>query len=241
MRLKSPLFAALAALCIGLLGCQKKDEKSAKKESPSERPTPAGNTTTLGGATNPEAKAVRKTFDDYKKAILAKDGDTAAALIDKETVDFYDKMLKLALTAPAAEVKKQSVVGRILILQMRHNIPLPELKTMTATKLIGYGIDKGWIGENVKRVNIGEITIAGDRASGPGKVRNRTVPFTWRLRKEGGAWKLNLTTLFPLAEVAMKRAATRSKMSVDELILSAINMKSETGKKATEAIWDAPK
>jgi hypothetical protein len=235
---KAVVWVALIAVFAGS-ACQ--DSKKGKDETAKkERETPKGNTTTLGGVTNPEAEAVRKAFHAYKKAILASDGKGAAALLDKETRDYYGKILELAQGAFPKDLKKESPVRKLLVLQTRLHIPGDELKRMTAEGLLVYGIEKGWIGENARRVDIGDITVAGDRASGPGRIRGRTAPFSWKLRKEGGAWKLNLTTLFPIADAAIERAARRKGQTVDAFILDAINSRAPEGKKATKAIWTPP-
>jgi hypothetical protein len=251
MRLRSSLPIAVLALIlvallgatVGATGCSKKEgaDKDSKTGNTGERATPASNTTTLGGATNPEAKAVRASFANYKKAILSKDGKTAAGLIDSETLAFYGKLLALAISAPAAEVHKQSAGSRLFILQTRHHVSLSVMKGMDGRTLVAWGINKGWIGANAKRIDIGDITVAGDHAAGPGKVRDRTVPFNWSLRKEGGVWKLNLLALFPMAEAAMEKVAKRGGMSVDDLIMQAIKTTSKDGKKVTPALWEPPK
>src|SRR5262245_6864488 len=88
-----------------------------------------------------DVAAVRDLFNRYKTALLAGDGATAARLVDSETFAYFDEIKALTLTGTEEVVKKRPFVDRLLIVTMRHELPLDELRGMDLEGLLKHAID----------------------------------------------------------------------------------------------------
>lgn len=185
------------------------------------------------------ARAVRQTWENYKKAILGKDGAAALALVNQTTVGYYGQMRTLALRATEAEVKALSVTNKIMVLSYRHRLSPEQLEAMNAEELFVHGVSQGWIGEQgVLRTTLGSVRVSGGVASGEAIVGGKATPLTYRFEREGGKWKIDLAALMPVADIAMRAVIKELKVEEDQFILDILE--SLSGVKPSADIWKPP-
>jgi hypothetical protein len=171
---------------------------------------------------------IRGSFDGYYKAIHAADGEAAAAVVDNATIQYYDRMLGLALRGARQEVGRLSMLDRMMVFTIRHRVPLATAQRMTGKDLFIHGVRQGWIGKDAgKDIKLGEISISGTTAEAAIESNGQRAPFKWTFHKEGGAWKMDLTSIMPAGNRALSSLAARGGMDEDELILKSLELVSE--------------
>lgn len=189
------------------------------------------------GSSAEDEAAIRETFQGYKGALLDGRGGDAADLVTSETIAFYEETSMVALQAPEAELRERPVVDRLQVLTLRHRMTAAQLRSMGGRDLFAYAVDEGLIGaEQVETLDIGEIEIEGDTASGAIVTGEQEVDLArWRFLRQEGQWRLDLLALFPLTEFALEQAADDAGLEVDELLIQALEISS--GERVSPDIW----
>lgn len=190
---------------------------------------------TPGAFADPAKDGVRQCFLTYKHALLAKDGDKAVAVLSANSLDYYDRMRKLALTGSRQEVQALADLDRMGVFSLRVRTPRSLLETGTPGSLVKYAIDSGMIGsESVARMDIGEITVRGDQATADIMGNGQSLG-TFRFHREGDAWKFDLEALIQLAQGRLSALAKQQGMDENELLIKLLSQ--VTGKEIGEEIW----
>jgi hypothetical protein len=184
-----------------------------------------------------EADDVRASFQAYKQAILARDGATALSHVDKKTLQYYERMRDAALTANRGTVQAMSTVDKLMVLMLRARIPAAQLQQMSPEELFRHAVNQGWIGrESVEGNEVGDVEVSGDTATAVHVSRGQTSSFKWVFHKEDDAWKIDLTSMMPTADWAMKQVIQQSGMPEDQVLLQLLQ--ATTGMPASDALWD---
>ncbi|MBI1742490.1 hypothetical protein HYR54_05415 [Candidatus Acetothermia bacterium] len=191
------------------------------------------------GPSNGEA-AVRASFNSYKAALKAHDGKAAVTFVDKNTLNYYDKMLDLALRGTRESVLELSILDKLMVLTIRHNLPLELVKQMSSKSFFVYSVKEGLIADNstINGLRIEHIMVSGTTASGDATTTGGKVPpnTKWIFHKEDGHWKLDLTSIFPVINWALEQAVHASGLSVEEFLFKIL--KSISGKPVKDAVWE---
>ncbi len=186
-----------------------------------------------------DAAAVKDLFTKYRDAILSKDGKTAVSFVSKDNIQYYEKMRKHALRTPAAEVRAMGLFDKLMVLTLRAKMTAKELAGMDGRKVYIHGVEKGWIGDNVKKMEPSEVIVEGDVARigltiGPGKQLPPKAGF--RALREGKAWRLDLLSIASLATQGLAAQLKRIDPDVDKALLKVMEIMS--GKPQTMALFD---
>ncbi len=190
-----------------------------------------------GGPSVDETIGIRAAFDGYKKAILDQDGEKAVTFVDQNTLDYYGKMLDLALRGHRGTVRARTTADRLMILFIRHRIPLESAKQMTGESLFAHAVDEGWIGrESVITNELGDIAVSGTSGTGVHISAGEESPIKWVFQKEGDRWKMDLTAVMPIADQALKQIIQESGLPDDEFLTEIIEAVS--GKEVDDTVWD---
>src|SRR5690606_46733 len=103
--------------------------------------------------------------------------------------------------------------------------------------LLIYAIKEGMVGKNsVANNTIGDITIDENFAKGQLVVNGKEAPFYFHFYKEEDLWKIDLTSIFPIAETAFKKMQQDSGQEENEYLLTILEML--TGNKPGDEIWN---
>ena len=183
-----------------------------------------------------EEKLVRKTFEDYKSAILDDRGAEAVTYVDNKTVAYYSRMLELALHADSLAVDTLMVVDKLMVLAIRHRTSREQLLSFDGPKLIQYAIESGMVGKNsVANNSIGDVIIDNFTARGQLIVKGEKTDFYFLFNKEQHVWKIDLTSAVAISSKAVESMITESGQSENDYILSILQMIS--GTKPGPEIW----
>lgn len=180
--------------------------------------------------------AIKASFEGYKKAVLAKDGAAAASLVDQKTLDYYGSMQDLALNGSADDVRKmRSVMDKMMVLVIRQRMDVSQLKGMTSADLFSYAVEQGWVGSQVASNGMTDVVVAENTATATHVLSGQETPVKWQFRKEGDAWKLDLTSIMSLGDDAMRKLMRQMGANEDEFLLQLV---AQVGGPVDEAIWE---
>lgn len=183
-----------------------------------------------------EEDAVRNTFAYYKRAILAESGAEAFQWVDRTTADFYSRILSLAADADSATVRSLDLQDRYMVFLIRHSIPAEQVRRMDGGALFAYAVQEGLLGETrMADMEIGDVAVNGTTATGSLLVKGKPSGLEFRFNKEGGLWKIDLTSLFPQSEAALRNHVVQSGRSEDEFVDEMIEL--QTGVKPGADVW----
>lgn len=186
-----------------------------------------------------EGAEVVAAFDDYKSALIARDGEAAAGIAADPTLDYYDEMRTLALTASRREVKRLRLVDQLFALGLRHFLPPARLQKMDGFEVFEYSVDEGMVSENVvSKMEASGADVSGNRALLSVEINGEQAPFTFAFVKEEGNWKIDMTELLQLSDSGFQSLADQSGKS-DEAFLMQI-LTSMSGTRPSKDIWKPP-
>jgi hypothetical protein len=197
---------------------------------------------------NPEKdkNEVRKTFDNYKNAIIYDKYDEAANCLDSRTLAYYDTLLWHIQYSDSAIVASLPVMDQLLVLMVRDVAATKEIIAFNGKSLFAYCIKNKLIDKNdVTNAHIDKVEIDGKFAKGrliteSMKDEKEDSPklsnAVWlNFYKEANQWKIDMTSLLYLANKIFAGQVSGMKLSVSEFAIEAIVM--HTGKIPNPEIW----
>jgi len=181
---------------------------------------------------------VIECYEKYKAAILNDRGIEAIKYIDSKTIDYYSDILDKALYADKDEVTKESLVNKLAILRIRHEIPLVDLRNMNGSSLVVYSINNAWVGKNaIIGLSVRNIKIESDFATANVYKDNKNIGLKYRFYNEEGQWKFNFIFMLELSNLIMKQQLNNlGYENEDDFIFDMLEAVS--GKKVTEEIFN---
>ena len=183
-----------------------------------------------------EEKAVAKAFEDYRSAILNKQGSVAVNLVTQRTIDDYQQQLDWALSADRQTVESLSLANRLQVLMLRHRIPAETLKGLDGASVFAYAVDQNWIGQNaIVRMSIGKVHVASNRATAEVRSDGKATSTRFQFAREKGKWRIDLIPLLQGADQALQIAARQKGMTENAFMYSM--MESISGRKVPKTIW----
>jgi len=182
-----------------------------------------------------EEKLVLNAFENYKTAILNNEGGDAIKFIDSRTIKYYSDMLELVKTADSKQIETLSILDKMMVLIIRHRCSKEEILNFNGKSLVIYAIESGMIGKNsVTNLSIGSIVVDKNFAKGQVVSSGQKMPLYMHFYKEDNQWKIDLTSLFLISNLALKKMADESGMNQNEYIFSLLEIIS--GKKPSGEI-----
>ena len=178
-------------------------------------------------------ETIPKAFEAYRAALLAEDGRAVVGLVDAGTLAYYRQGVEWALDADSAEVAAMRLIDRLMVFSLRHRVPADTVRAFDGASSLAYAVRKGWIGAGA----VQRLQIVRTEATGPtgfatfdaqGQVR---MGFT----REDGRWKVDLTSMLPLADLAFHQAAVQTGQSDDEMLFHVLG--SLTTRRPDRQIW----
>jgi len=187
----------------------------------------------------PPEEAVRQSFAEYKRAVIADDGATAAAQLSTATMQWYGKMQDLALHGSKEEVEQLGPLQKIQVLAFRQRVPADELRAMSPRQLVAYSVTHGWVGKvGTERSELGKISPSGSTAVANVLLGGKDSGQQYHFVREDGRWLFNQLPTLEASEDSLKAAAVQRGLPMDQFVQSLIE--SGSGKKITADLWQPP-
>ena len=187
----------------------------------------------------PPQEAVRQSFAEYRRAVMADDGAAAAGQLSAATVQWYGKMQDLALHGSKEEVEQLGPLEKIQVLAFRQRVPADELRAMSPRQLVAYSVTHGWVGKvGTGRSELGPVTASSNTAVANVLVGGKDSGKQYHFVREDGRWLFNQLPTLEDSDDELKHTAAQRDISVDELVQALIE--SGSGKKITPDLWRPP-
>lgn len=186
---------------------------------------PSAPATSTGAVATDDAAAVRAAFDTYKKAALAKDGESAVAVMAAPIFSFYDETRRDALSATKAQLTSRPVTRQLTAYILRAEVAPGVLRTGSVEQILRVAFEKGLVGEDgIRNLDLGKVEVDGDRASGAAVVQGQTAPLSLAFLREDGRWKIDIKPLLDVADTTFTNQAKQQGVSpsalVDQVLLA---------------------
>lgn len=183
-----------------------------------------------------DKELVLKSFENYKNAILTDKGKFASDFVDSRTINYYSTILDKVKTSDSLEVNSMGIIDKLTVLSMRHRTPKNDLLKFDGKDLFIYAIDNGMVGKNsVVNAELGDVITNGDFSKAEFVVNGQKTPFFFHFYREDKVWKMDLTHLFSLGTMSIKKMIEDSGENENDFIINILEVL--TGKKPTENIW----
>ena len=184
-------------------------------------------------------EAVRQSFAEYKRAVMADDGAAAAGQLSIATVQWYGKMQELALHGSKEEVERLGPLEKIQVLAFRQRVPPDELRAMSPRQLVAYSVRHGWIGKvETGRSELGTVSASGGTAVANVLLGGKDSGQQYHFVREDGRWLFNQLPTLEASEETLNAGAARRGMPVDQFVQALLE--SGSGKKITPDLWQPP-
>lgn len=183
-----------------------------------------------------EQDQVQKAFLAYKTALLNEAGEAAFEQVDSLTVAYYGQVLDWVRNADSTQVGALDLMDRFMVFLVRHRTEREQVLSFDAKAMFIYAVESGMVGkESVAANEMGAVTIQGKLAQAPLVVGGQALPLNYTFYKEGGQWKLNLTSLMDLSRDYFKKMAEESGKSENDFLF--LLLKIVSGREVEAAIW----
>ncbi len=182
---------------------------------------------------------VEAALEKYRIAILNADPEAAYQSIDTNTKAYYDQLFDDVAFATADQVHAKPLLDRVTIVMTRHRIPVEELQNLDGPSLFKYAVANDWVGKgSVAATAITDIRITGDTATTKLMMGGQVAPFGFTFRKEQGEWKIDLTSVMPMANSAFEQTIQAAGLQENAFIFQSVEAAS--GHPVDPSVWDAP-
>ncbi|MYH24789.1 MAG: hypothetical protein F4156_06150 [Holophagales bacterium] len=198
-------------------------------------------------ATSDAEAAVRATFEAYRQALMAGDGEVAASLVDRATGVYYRQLKRLVLEGSEEEVRQRSFVDRFLVVAFRHQFSGDELAAMELADVIVRAMEIGWINSTaIEQLSVGPIRIEGNEAIAAARTRASLEDpslaggmdeLEYRFVNEDGRWKFRFSALVMSIDEVMRNLAAQLGADEDDLIFTLVE--SLTGVEVLPEVWES--
>lgn len=179
---------------------------------------------------------IKACFNGYKNAILSDQGNTAVTFVDSRTVKYYTDILQKTKTLDSTGIDKLPIMDKLTILMLRHRATKEEIMQLDGRSLLVYAIERGMVGKNsVQQLSIGEVMIRGNAAEGQVMVGAAPTSLAYNFYKEDGAWKMDITSVLPEGNKALKKVVQDSEQPENEFLIMLLE--NATGKEPLKNIW----
>ncbi|SCY38318.1 hypothetical protein [Desulfoluna spongiiphila] len=184
-----------------------------------------------------ETPMIQESFKQYKSAILNQDGFTAYYYVDSHTKAYYDDMLDKVMNASEYETKNMSLGSKVIVTMARHSISANTLRGMNGESFFIYAVENGWIGEeSVSRLEIAVSNVDKNFAKTHIVDANGEAPFGFTFRKEDKTWRIDLTSMLPMTEMALEEQI--KEIGIDEETFIRATLTQASGFQPDSSIWE---
>lgn len=172
-----------------------------------------------------EQAKVREAFENYKNSILTDKGNEAVNWVDSNTLNYYSEMLEVTKHADSLEVNNLGILDKMMVFTIRARTSRQDILSFDAKKLLEYSINEGMVGKSsVQNLDIDTPKISENKASAQVITNGQTIPISFGFQKENGTWKIDLTSIFPTSEEALKNVQESSGKGENEFIIWILEM-----------------
>ncbi len=177
-------------------------------------------------------KAVETVFTAYQDAIEKKQFGKAAGLLDQKSVEYYDKIIQLALETERQKLGEVNFNSKVVALALRQEHSKKQIKELNGRQVFAFAAEHHLNPmDSVGQYAIAKIVMEGNfekavaRMTHNGELTDTYLKFI----RENGVWKLNFASIM-----------NEENDSNTSLVLSGIRDENNRAIKIIRAISDKP-
>lgn len=184
--------------------------------------------------------SIREAFEQYRTALINKDGESALGIIYSLHVEWYEQLLTDALNLEYSELNSLELIQKFLILRLRHEFSQEELQSLKGEDVIIISVERGWLGlANIEQLEISEIDVG--LSPGDAFVTFEGLPPSAGIlfiREGGRHWKVSLYHFQRQGNEELEQLIKESRLPEDEYFSSLLEFLSD--KQVDERIFNGP-
>ncbi len=195
-------------LCVALVACS-------GQERAELIPTPRS---TVSGSAVDKA-AVAQAFSSYREALLAQDGTTVAASLTAESIEYFEGIRKLALTASESHLRRAWMSTQLTVIHLRTAVPVANIRSWSTAQLVTHAVRRGQLYPVIiERMSAETVEVSGDIGTVSMKVDRQEKPRSLTFYREGGQWKFRLIPLLDATEYALRAHVEEQQITERRLV-----------------------
>ena len=179
---------------------------------------------------------IRSVYDQYREAMLAKAGETAASLMSKESIAYHQTNRDLALDATREVLKQRLFVEQNQVLLLRLRMTREELEKLSGQALVAHLVSKGWVTmPGTTQATLGKVQVEGVEALGQSMIGEREGALDYfRFAKEEAGWRVDSAYSAKRGEQSLKsmQRSQDPEQFVTTIVMSVSQMPVD------ESIWE---
>ena len=177
-------------------------------------------------------KAVETIFASYQDAIEKKQFGKAAGLLDQKSLEYYDKIIQLALETERKKLGEVNFNSKLVALALRQEHSKKQLKELDSRQVFAFAAENHLNPmDSIEQYAIAKMVMEGNfekavaRMNRKGKLTDIYLKFI----KENGTWKINFASIM-----------NEENDSNTSIVLSGIRDENDRAIKMVRAISDKP-
>ena len=187
---------------------------------------------------DPETEAtIRSHFEEFGRAVEARDGERAAILVSRATLEHYKALLDMARHAEREDLEELCLADQYLVLCIRHRMPREKALELTQEALYAEVVRRGWLGQvHMQAGTLDAITVSGDTASATLANEGSTTPKAVQFSREAGAWKIDAVFQNDVLNAAMEKSLDMSRLPEDKFLVHILFI--TTQQNVSADVWE---
>lgn len=186
-----------------------------------------------------DVKAIRGVYKRHRRAVIAHDGDEAAATVSRPTLQYYEHLRREALTAGPGELAGLDITDQLSVGLIRATVPPRDLVRMDGELLFSIIVDIGLFDQGGTTSHmLDTIKLTGDVATAKTTSRGERSYTLFDFRREDGVWKFEPISTLATDSLYITRDRQKRGMTEEEYVLDAV--RANTGEKHDRALFRAP-
>lgn len=166
-----------------------------------------------------EERQVAAVFDTARGALQQGKGSALVPLLSRATVQKLETVRTVARNGDPVAIGRLEPGEKFAAMGLRRHLGPSDLRRMSVGDVADHAVKQGWLGPNViARSALGPVRVKGDRASALLLVDNKPAMVPADFVREGGAWRIDLTSVFTFGGQMLKGFAAMSGKSEDAYI-----------------------
>lgn len=158
-----------------------------------------------------EERQVATVFDTARGALQQGKGSALVPLLSRATVQKLESVRTVARNGDQVAIGRLEPGEKFAAMGLRRHLTPADLRRMNLGDITDHAVKQGWLGPNViARSRLGPVRVKGDRASALLLVDNKPAMVPADFVREGGAWRIDLTSVFTFGGQMLKGFAVMS-------------------------------
>ncbi|MCW5765363.1 MAG: hypothetical protein KIT68_05250 [Phycisphaeraceae bacterium] len=184
--------------------------------------------------------AIKAALEANRQAVLARDAEGFMQSISEGSIEWFDRVLRLARTGPRSDVLALRPIDRALIIALRNRVPRKDLMKFDGRSFIRWAMELGWWDASAEdEETVGSIRVLATTATVKMRLEGRRTDREVGFVKEGDAWKVDMGDGARQYDRRFREAMDRYRLDENRTILQLETIMS--GREARDDLWDPPK